>query len=316
MDGFEPSTWSMCIWGKMPQMHSNKAIIVFKTFACYSYSIVVKFADDNLVWMEFSNFLNDWNIVDWKEWKKNSKTPDQNIFFWLSRCNWKWIERSRPLLAHKCVQKYSWWLFWYIYVPIYLGRSPAENWWVLILDTDRNPEGTTWEWCVCDRLLPLVDEYSLQQTMSAVRVIRSALSSRLTAGYLHMCAVKEQRAWRGVAGQMYGVEITLHCCPAFTLTASKRFYPFLICPELRRQEAPTWQGECETYYLIAPQTSSQMRTKVPPLRFRFLKMRLNLISVMFLAQRVSVFVQPGRWGDDCVSKKKEKKKNLIDGGKN
>lgn len=45
---------------------------------------------------------------------------------------------------------------------------------------------------------------------------------------------------------MYRTEITLRCCPAFTFTdpATKRFYP-LICPEPRRQEAPTWREEVE-----------------------------------------------------------------------
>lgn len=45
---------------------------------------------------------------------------------------------------------------------------------------------------------------------------------------------------------MYRAEITLHCCPAFTFTdsATKRLYP-LICPQPRRQEAPTWREEVE-----------------------------------------------------------------------
>lgn len=43
---------------------------------------------------------------------------------------------------------------------------------------------------------------------------------------------------------MYGAEITPRCCPAFTDSPAKRFYP-LICPEPRRQEAPTRREEVE-----------------------------------------------------------------------
>lgn len=85
-------------------------------------------------------------------------------------------------------------------------------------------------------------------SVNRVSSIGSVLSSRLTAGYLHTCAVKEQGAGRRskVRGQMYRTEITFHCCPVFTFTdlTTKRFYP-LICPELRRQEAATWREVVE-----------------------------------------------------------------------
>lgn len=44
-----------------------------------------------------------------------------------------------------------------------------------------------------------------------VRGIRSVLNCRLTAGYLHMCAVKEQKPGGRVRRQMYRAEIAPRC---------------------------------------------------------------------------------------------------------
>lgn len=150
-------------------------------------------------------------------------------------------------------------------------KSPPENWWMLILDTDRNPEGTTWEWCVYDRLLPHVDEHNLQRTMSAVRGIRSALSSRLTAGYLHMCAVKEQRA--GGGSEVKCMALKLHST-AVQPSRSVPQWGFILfnLPWTKEAGSSGLTGgsgihvvACETYYLIALRPFSQMTMKVLPL---------------------------------------------------
>lgn len=61
---------------------------------------------------------------------------------------------------------------------------------------------------VLHSLLPHVHEYNIQQALTAVRGMRSVLSSRLTAGYLHTCAVKEQGA--GGGSEVKCMELKLH----------------------------------------------------------------------------------------------------------
>lgn len=62
--------------------------------------------------------------------------------------------------------------------------------------------------CFLLSLLPHVHEHSIQQAMTAVGGMRSVPSSRLTAGYLHTCAVKEQRA--GGGSEVKCIELKLH----------------------------------------------------------------------------------------------------------
>lgn len=61
-----------------------------------------------------------------------------------------------------------------------------------------------------------------------------------------MCAVKEQRAGRG--SEVKCIELKLHFTavqPSLSLILLQRGFILLICPELRRQEAPTWLEEVE-----------------------------------------------------------------------
>lgn len=83
------------------------------------------------------------------------------------------------------------------------------------------------------------------------------INSRLFAYVYCYRAESRQR----VRGQMYGAEITLHCCSAFTFTdsATKRFYPFNLSWAEKAGSSDLIGGswihavECETYYLISPQ---------------------------------------------------------------
>ena len=87
-------------------------------------------------------------------------------------------------------------------------------------------------------------ESNIQQSVTAVRGIGSVLSSRLTGGHLHICAVKEQRADGG--SEVKCIELKLHFTavqPSRPLILLQRAFILLICPELRRQEAPAWRGE-------------------------------------------------------------------------
>lgn len=94
---------------------------------------------------------------------------------------------------------------------------------------------------------------------SRVGGVGSAPSSRLTAGYLHTCSVKERRA--GGGSEVECMELKLH----FTAVGPSR--PLILFKEVLsfnlswtdeagsstwREEVEFTAVECETYYLISP----------------------------------------------------------------
>lgn len=108
-------------------------------------------------------------------------------------------------------------------------------------------------------LLPHVEEYDMKQSMTAVRGIRSELSSRLTAGYLHTCAVKEQRA--GGGSEVKCMELKLHFTavqPSLSPILLQRGLSFNLSWTEKAGSSDLTGGswilavECETYYLISP----------------------------------------------------------------
>lgn len=94
---------------------------------------------------------------------------------------------------------------------------------------------------------------------SRVGGVGSAPSSRLTAGYLHTCSVKERRA--GGGSEVECMELKLH------FTAVRPSRPLILFKEVLsfnlswtdeagsstwREEVEFTAVECETYYLISP----------------------------------------------------------------
>lgn len=102
-----------------------------------------------------------------------------------------------------------------------------------------------------------------------VRGIRSVLNCRLTAGYLHMCAVKEQKPGGRVRRQMYRAEIAPRCCPSviFPDSVTESFYP-LISLDMKRQEAPAWWDKVVAVLLLRVRLVSYLRFSPHMLRLK------------------------------------------------
>lgn len=94
---------------------------------------------------------------------------------------------------------------------------------------------------------------------SRVGGVGSAPSSRLTAGYLHTCSVKERRA--GGGSEVECMELKLHFTavgPSRLLILFKEVLSFNLSwtdeagSSTWREEVEFTAVECETYYLISP----------------------------------------------------------------
>lgn len=152
-------------------------------------------------------------------------------------CDFNYIIKNRPTRVVNIFNIFMNILFFYfhiLHVWVNVQCSPERTTWVRPVHYIVTQFFATCRWV----------QYTADHDCSPRHQVSSEqqINSRLFA-YVY-CYRAESR--RRVRGQMYGAEITLHCCPAFTFTdsATKRFYP-LICPELKRQEALTWLEEVE-----------------------------------------------------------------------